>query len=872
MDVPVSDARRSVLCFAEFELDLEQQELRKNGQPISLAPQPFKVLELLVVNSGRLVTREELQEQVWGSVNIEEPEVSLNHCIKQIRNALKDDAEKPHLIKTVRSKGYRLMVQVDPVQPSASHIPISSVESSPSAAASTLTETMVSPDRRGSRLLTTIAGLAAVLLVSVIAVPTLRTSLVQWLRTAPGASSSPTFAAIRVRRGVAVLGFRNLAGKQETAWLSTALSEMLTTELAAGGQLRTISGENVARAKRDLSLSNDESYAPDTLARIHTNLNADFVVLGSYVDLGGQVRLDLRLQDTGAGSILAAISETGSEAKLFDLVARTGAELRGKLGLGEMTAEETNTTRASVPSNPEAARLYAEGIDRLRSFDALGARDLLQQSLRIEPDFPLTHAALSDAWRILGDSDATREESRKAFEASGNLSREDRLYIEGRYREASSQWNQAIQAYRALFTLAPDDLDYGLALARTQWTSGKPEAALTTLARLKALPAPVGDDPQIDLEESIAATEARNSERAVAAAARAAQKAKDRGAKLLLARALRAEAEGLLNLGEMDEAQKTLDDVQQAARAVGDDDSAAYELFALGKLRLQQEDLSGAESSLEDAERIWRKNGDRTYAALSSMLLGIISGAEGSPAKAQQACEHALSVSQDLGDKETYARILFFLGDVLAAEGNLPRARQKDSEAATIMAELGSKVNEDRSDLVLAQLSIAEGHPLDAEAGARRVLDDPQLVDAPDLKLAATMVLAQALLAQGKTAEAQQALAADSASRNTPMVAAGINFGFSEGLSILGERLRASTGRPNDVAEATGKLHAILAESAKRGNLVRQFQARLALGEIETKWGDKSAGRTQLALLEQNARARGFGLIAQQAGALRHRS
>src|SRR5215472_1785353 len=56
----------------------------------------------------------------------------------------------------------------------------------------------------------------------------------------------------RARRSVAVLGFKNLTGKPELAWLGTALSEMLTTELAAGEELRTIPGENVARMKLNL--------------------------------------------------------------------------------------------------------------------------------------------------------------------------------------------------------------------------------------------------------------------------------------------------------------------------------------------------------------------------------------------------------------------------------------------------------------------------------------------------------------------------------------------------------------------------------------------------------------------------------------------
>jgi hypothetical protein len=60
---------------------------------------------------------------------------------------------------------------------------------------------------------------------------------------------------------------------------------MLTTELGTGGHIRTIAEENVVRAKMDLSLSDADSLAKDTLTRVRNNLGSDFVVLGSFVDL-----------------------------------------------------------------------------------------------------------------------------------------------------------------------------------------------------------------------------------------------------------------------------------------------------------------------------------------------------------------------------------------------------------------------------------------------------------------------------------------------------------------------------------------------------------------------------------------------------------
>jgi eukaryotic-like serine/threonine-protein kinase len=77
--------------------------------------------------------------------------------------------------------------------------------------------------------------------------------------------SVPATAPHSHRRSVAVLGFQNLAGKAEDAWFSTALSEMLTTELAQGDQLRTIPGESVAQMKRSLSLPDADSFSQDAI-------------------------------------------------------------------------------------------------------------------------------------------------------------------------------------------------------------------------------------------------------------------------------------------------------------------------------------------------------------------------------------------------------------------------------------------------------------------------------------------------------------------------------------------------------------------------------------------------------------------------------
>lgn len=107
--------------FGAFELSGKTGELRKNGMVIRLPPQPTQVLKLLVSRGGELVTREELEREVWKGDTIVDFELGLNRCVRRIRTVLLDDAEAPRYVETVPRAGYRFIapVKVVPVQPRA---------------------------------------------------------------------------------------------------------------------------------------------------------------------------------------------------------------------------------------------------------------------------------------------------------------------------------------------------------------------------------------------------------------------------------------------------------------------------------------------------------------------------------------------------------------------------------------------------------------------------------------------------------------------------------------------------------------------------------------------------------------------------------
>jgi hypothetical protein len=103
---------------------------------------------------------------------------------------------------------------------------------------------------------------------------------------------------------------------------------------------------------------------------------------------------------------------------MFDLVSRAGVQLRGKLGVEAVSTDQVAGVRTSASSNSEAARLYAEGLAKLRVFEALAARDLLVKAVAAEPGYRLAHSALAAAWSALGYDGKDKEESTLAFNLS----------------------------------------------------------------------------------------------------------------------------------------------------------------------------------------------------------------------------------------------------------------------------------------------------------------------------------------------------------------------------------------------------------------------------------------------------------------------
>ncbi len=105
----VSEAETGVLSVANIRMDIDRHQVSVGGQPISLPLKEFELLEFLMRNAGRVLTRNQLIDRVWGSDYVGDTK-TLDVHIKRLRAKVEKDPANPTLIQTVRGLGYKIEI------------------------------------------------------------------------------------------------------------------------------------------------------------------------------------------------------------------------------------------------------------------------------------------------------------------------------------------------------------------------------------------------------------------------------------------------------------------------------------------------------------------------------------------------------------------------------------------------------------------------------------------------------------------------------------------------------------------------------------------------------------------------------------------
>lgn len=495
---------------------------------------------------------------------------------------------------------------------------------------------------------------------------------------------------IAPRSSVAVLGFKNLTGQADADWLATALTEMMSTELARGNALRAISSHQVARVRQELDLKDVSAMEADDLQRMRSLLACDFVVSGSYTRLGGGdngLRVDLRLRDAALGEEVASASRQGAESDLFPMTTELGQEVRGALGIGDAGLDAF----AGLPEDAEAARLYSEALELLRGSDPAEARIRLEQAVRREPTNALLHSALSSAWEAEGYRSRAAQSAQRAFELSTQLPQEDRLVVEGHFRELEGDWTAAAEIYTRLWEFFPDDLDYGLRLVAAQNNARRPDLAVASIDRLRGLPVPLSEDPRIDLAEATSTALLADFEGQLAAAERAAQRAESLAAPLLHAQAQIARSQALRRLGQLDAAAAAAQTARQLYDGLDHTAGVAHAVTALANALAEQGSFEEAAAHFRQSIETHRSIGDQATVATGLNNLAMVLREKGDGETALGLYEEALSIYEETENRLGLANTENNLGVLLVQQERLADGLERFQKARGVWEEHGDR-------------------------------------------------------------------------------------------------------------------------------------------------------------------------------------
>jgi serine/threonine protein kinase/predicted negative regulator of RcsB-dependent stress response len=294
------------------------------------------------------------------------------------------------------------------------------------------------------------------------------------------------------------------------------------------------------------------------------------------------------------------------------------------------------------------------------------------------------------------------------------------------------------------------------------------------------------------------------------------------GDNALVSSALANEGDALAGLGDTPTALSKYEQSLAMTRVLGDAPAQAHDFLGLARVRYTDGDLAGAKKWIDEAEPALRKSADKSLAGLA----------------------------------------LAYTGDILAAQGDTAGAHAAYDKALKSLNAAGATRYAAETEVAAARLSVDEGNADDAKPVLRAAL--AKLRENNDLagEIVAHAVLVRALLAKGglaQFAEAQKQVNIG-ASRVSPLQDPQPRLE----LTISAARAAAALGA---FPKARVALEDAIAEAGKYQFFRLNYEARLALGEIEANSGKTGAARFRLRALEKDATEHGYLLIARRAQA-----
>jgi DNA-binding winged helix-turn-helix (wHTH) protein/TolB-like protein len=488
----VSASKRFTYRFGKFVLDPREKTLFADGRPLHLPAKEFETLLLLVENSGKALTKEEIMSAVWRDAFVEEGNLAKQISrLRKILNAGGGGGER--FIETLPKHGYRFSAEVSQiVEPIAAEAEETILEKRSLKRLTVRVEEDLSPPPPPPQFLSPAARKISWRVVSVILGMTILSfGFMLWYRgKPPSATDDP--AKIN---SMAVLPLLHLGEGENNKSLGLGLADALIMKI---GGLRQI----VVRP-----LSAVASYAeappspllppPEDALEIGKKLKVDAVLEGTIRQLDGRVRVNVRLLRVANGEQIWAANFEDESAKIFDLEQRLSEQTAQALKL-KLGASENERITKRFTNNAAALDAYQKGRyfwNRRTAGDLRAAVGYFNEAIRIDPNYALAYAGLADAYSLLADYNGAppdeaypraKEAAMKALELDVNLAEAHTslAYVKMSY---DRDWPAAEDGYRRAIALNPNYASAHQWYAEYLTAMGRFDEALAETGRAKEI-------------------------------------------------------------------------------------------------------------------------------------------------------------------------------------------------------------------------------------------------------------------------------------------------------------------------------------------------------------------------------------------------
>jgi eukaryotic-like serine/threonine-protein kinase len=440
----LGSATQPPLRFGIFELDFNSGELRKSGEPVRLQPQPFKILALLAARPGELVTRQEIQQKIWGTETFVDFERGLNFCIKQIRAALEDDADTPQYIETLPKRGYRFMaageesnrrgeISFEPsLSPSNLQLETTAIPAAPRSKSPLISPEVAEPiatlraaegagaamrgKRRLRRWIVVGAGAAALLAVGVVI-------SLKLLRR-------PSLA-FHHRDWVLITRFENRTGERV---FDGTLEYSLERELSNSTFVNVVPR---VRINDTLQLMGRPPNSPINAALGRELSLRDggirALLTGRVEKLDTTYLLSASVVNPINGVTIASFSEEAvGQHEVPSTLRHLSNEVRQRLGEQLPLIAQSNQALEKVTTpSLSALRFYSRGMSLVNEYQWESAAAQLEEAVREDPNFASAHILLAHCYTNLGKYSAAAPHYQKAFALVDSTTDRERYFILG---------------------------------------------------------------------------------------------------------------------------------------------------------------------------------------------------------------------------------------------------------------------------------------------------------------------------------------------------------------------------------------------------------------------------------------------------------